>query len=580
MRYGSLRCIKLSLVLILVTLLSGCVTLVGELKVSPMGKVTGQLTYTIDKSLAQIAGVATLEELNSKLREPEEVEFQDTCPSPVTSEDGEKYTIKCVLSGDEFTSDKDFGIFQENGNLVLIFRQNLEETNENSIDLDLGTVSLDVEFSSPVTKVSENRPGLLQRFSPTKFRLTGKANEKIDVRLEAKAGVGSDPIQIDSSSPIPTEVVEKAKKFQIAEKKFGGVISQDTRFIKANSPYRINSTIQIPEGKSVYVESGVVFDSIELSKLPEELSATFHVRGKIYFDGKLGQRIQLLGNPKTHFQTKFADERAGIYANFLHVIGGQNFIGDRKVESRINFKIYNSRIVEVKNTWEIVYPYGQNALFNNYFQNSSQIRALIHSATGSLTIQRNKFVGRAFGQNEKGKECWIESVAYYEDKLRVVENDFEKAEGFALCVLYENGIIEASRNFWGTSDESKISAKVLDAKDGLNYPSVIDVSAPLKTSGFNLLPTTYDPIQQAANASRAAELAKAEAIDATEEAAEFTRIANFKAEKFPLSSANSGSPNKGIKGSSTVRSISCVKGKQKLTVTGKKPQCPNGFRQK
>jgi hypothetical protein len=379
-------------------------------------------------------------------------------------------------------------------------------------------------------------------------------------------------------SPIPREIVDRAKNFKIAPTTIGGMISSDLRFTKGNSPYLVKSTIEIPKGKVVYVEPGVEFDSGSLTRLTDDKGATFHVQGKVYFDGSPEERIKLFGSPVTHFQSKFAGEDAGIYANYLHVVGGRNFIGDRTSESRINFKIHNSRIRNVKNSWEIVYPFGKNELVNNHFETTSQIRALVHTSSGELRIERNKFVGRAVGQSEKGKDCWIEGVAYYGGQLRVLENDFSKVEGFALCVLYSDGQIDGRSNFWGSIDEVRIMQKVLDSRDGLSYPSIIDVSSPLSQSKYNFIGTGISASDKAVSAAKAAELAKFEAMDATIEASELARIAAREAEASAAASKLGSGSQKSTSSLGREKTISCVKGKQRLKVIGKNPKCPSGFK--
>jgi hypothetical protein len=540
-----------------VFLLTGCTDLDAQLKISLSGRVTGKITYTIDKNLLAASGISSLEQLKIKLNEPGDVDFAKGCPNQTLSENQNSYVVLCEVNNQDYNNDKNFGVFRDNELITFIFKQNIDNTSGNDNNLiELGKINIELQFSNPIEQVSENRQGLVTRRSINEVKISGTASEKMDVRITSRAGADSDTESKANFSPIPETLIKRAQDFQIASSKIGGLIPSDLRFVVANSPYTIVSTLEIPRGKTVYVEPGVIFDSSLLSKLSAEKSITFQVQGRIYFNGTPKDKIKLLGAPQTHFHSKFADKESGIYANFLQVIGGIYFLGDRTAEARANFKIYNSRFINLKGSWEIVYPYGKNELVNNYFHKSSQIRTLIHSSDGDLLIQGNEFIGLSSGHREKGKDCWIESIAHYLGKLKVVENDFSQARGYALCVFYSaESSIDARGNYWGTNEEARILEKILDARNSLNYPSIIDISNPLKSTKSNSLPTSIYA-----------------AIDATFEANELTRQANFRSESSQKSRVKPSQTKKVSK-----KTILCFRGKDRLTVSGNNPKCPSGY---
>lgn len=575
-------------------LLVGCTTLDGNLKIDPNARVSGQLKYTIDKSLASLAGISSITDLKSRLNEPENGQtqstFQNTCKQADISDSGSAYVILCTYQDSDFNSDEGFKVFRENGSNVFVFRQNLDSATNSNETIDLGTVQLDITFSHPVTKVQANKASLLTKLSPESYRIAGTASEPMDVRITADIPKGSSGSTNLSASPIPSNLIERAKQFKVAPKNFGGLVDEDMRFTRANSPYSISSTIQIPAGKTVYVEPGVVFDSILLRDKPESESSSFHIRGQLFLDGKIDSRIRLLGSPKTHFKTAFAARGSGIYANFIHVVGGNNIFWNDGRESKINFRIHNSRFVNIKNTWEIVYPYGINELVNNHFKESSQIRTVVHSNSGAdsaeLLIDGNKFEGLSRGYREKDKDCWIENTAYYGGKLRVSNNDFSLVKGYALCVLYADGVIDARSNYWGSTDPTRIGNLVLDAKDGLDYPSIIDVSFPLSKSPIGVAPLPASAAEADKLALSQAQRAKAEVEDVTVEAEEASRLAKIDASSSAGTVKANSTPKNGNtsadKGSQNIseKSITCIKGKSSLTVIGVKPKCPKGYKKR
>ena len=543
-----------------VFLLTGCFDLDAQLKISPSGKVTGKITYTLDKTLMASAGYTSLEQVKTKINEPGEVGFAKGCPNQTLSENQSSYVVLCEVNNQDYNDDKNFGVFRDNNLITFIFKQNSDNSNESDNNLiELGKVNIELQFSNPIEQVSENRQGLVTRRSISEVKISGTASEKMDVRITSRAGSDSATESNANFSPIPENLIKRAQDFQIAPSNIGGLISSDLRFTASNSPYTIVSTLEIPRGKTVYVEPGVIFDSSQLSKLSADKSITFQVQGKIYFNGTAKDKIKLLGAPQTHFHSKFASQESGIYVNFLQVIGGTYFFGDRTAEARANFKIYNSRFINLKGSWEIVYPYGKNELVNNYFHKSSQIRTLVHSSDGGLLIQGNEFVGLSAGHREKEKDCWIESIAYYGSKLRVVENDFSQAQGYALCVFYSaESSIDARGNYWGTTEESRILEKILDARISLNYPSIIDVSNPLESIKLNPKIPSNDA-----------------AKDATFEANELSRQANFRSEPSKKPKVKSSQTKK-----VSEKSILCFKGNDRLTVSGKNPKCPSGYTKK
>jgi hypothetical protein len=540
-----------------VFLLTSCTDLDAQLKISPSGKVTGKITYTLDKNLMAVAGYTSLEQVKTKLDEPGEVDFAKGCPNQTLSENQNSYVVLCEFNNQDYNDDKNFGVFRDNDFITFIFKQNNDNTSESNNNLiELGKVNIELQFSNPIEQVSENRQGLVTRRSISEVKISGTASEKMDVRITSRAGADSTIESNANFSPIPETLIKRAQDFQIAPSKIGGLIKSDLRFVLANSPYTISSTLEIPRGKTVYVEPGIIFDSSLLSKLSADKSITFQVQGKIYFNGTAKDKIKLLGAPQTHFHSKFADKESGIYANFLQVIGGTYFLGDRTAEANANFKIFNSRFTNLKGSWEIVYPYGKNELVNNYFHKSSQIRTLVHSSSGDLLIQGNEFVGLSAGHREKEKDCWIESIAYYGGKLRVVENDFSQAQGYALCVFYSvDSSIDARGNYWGTTEEVRILEKILDARISLNYPSIIDVSNPLKSTKSNSKLPSTDAVK-----------------DATFEANELMRQANSRSESSKKSKVKPSQTKKVSK-----KSILCLKGNNLLTVSGKNPKCPSGY---
>ena len=90
-----LRKFRLGAVIIsLALLLSACVEVKGDVSVNSAARFTGEIIYSLDKSLASAAGVASLAELNSVSGSSEELGF---CKDVPFTEDSSNYVIKCAL---------------------------------------------------------------------------------------------------------------------------------------------------------------------------------------------------------------------------------------------------------------------------------------------------------------------------------------------------------------------------------------------------------------------------------------------------------------------------------------------------
>jgi hypothetical protein len=136
-------------------------------------------------------------------------------------------------------------------------------------------------------------------------------------------------------------------------------------------------------------------------------------------------------------------------------------------------------IVNVSSYTYIWYPSGTSIVEFNSFKNSAGFSVGFDARTGSESgYKRVVFRNNLFsGPSTSG--YWIQSWAAYGSALEVEENSFLGGTYNALSLRYDSGKIVASRNFWGTSDASRIQDMITDQNDSLSYGSTIDVSSPL-----------------------------------------------------------------------------------------------------
>jgi len=454
--------------------LTSCIRVEGNLTIEPTGLVNGNLKYAIDRQLASLAGVKTLADLQKEALNQEEL--KSICTSFKWTESASEYLGSCDLKNVNL-KDGDLQVKVEKDSIEFFYKSNLDAKESNPKDgsgstqiTDFGTTRLVVNFPGEVKQVSENKKGLVTLVGKNQAVISGSGTEKFDIRLVASC-----------SGNCGQTMKEVASKFKEAPKNFTGIVSEDLRFTKRNSPYLVKKSIEIPRGKIVYVEPGTIFRSQFSKKTPWNKSSTFFLQGELYFDGTKEEPISLLGAPNIHVLTSFAPAGSKLTAHNINVIGGSTFTSNSGQEGYVNFKIYDSVFDGLASYWHIWYPWGQNEISRNQFINTGFMDVGFRSEEGtSFVIMNNLFIG-APKKSQDGPTCWIRSWASYGTKLQVAENDFSQSKSPAVCVHegYDSAAINASNNFWGTVTESEIKKKVVDGEDGLQYLSIIDVSSPL-----------------------------------------------------------------------------------------------------
>jgi len=459
---GSVRLLAL---LGLSLLLTSCISFTGKVEISSAGLATGDLIYTIDKQLAAAAGLTSIEQIRAEFKKNSSGP-DNYCEDVAVKDESTSYVFTCDLKNSKLSSE-DLSVEIQNESITFVFKQNTDQEDSDNT-FEFGTVELQVTFPGKILEIVENKPGLVSKLSDRNVRISGSGsgvfNIKITSACDLKCGAS---------------ISEVASTFKIAPKNFTGIISENLKFTRSNSPYTVTRTIQIPKGKAVYVEPGVTFNSKFNKKLQFNDAATFHVRGQIFLDGTKSSPINLNGKPNIHILTALADSDTKIYLNHVNIIGGQYLFSGG---GSFNLKMHESIISGIKYGSEISYPHGKNEISRNRFVKSGGFRIGFHGENGlnSFIIKDNIFEGRPI-TGEDNNTCWIENWAAYTSALVVTENDFSKASKHALCVIYQSGVIDARGNFWGTAQQEKIGKLVLDAADSIKYPMIIDTSGALNS---------------------------------------------------------------------------------------------------
>jgi hypothetical protein len=168
-----------AVIISLALLLSSCVEVKGEISVSSAARFNGELTYTLDKSFAAAAGIASLAAINAEASSSEDP--IDFCKGVPFIEDSASYILKCSLK-DALAESGDITASIVGSNIVFRYKANLDATSDQT---NFGSVSLTVRFLDPVISYKENKVGLVKRVDDLTYQISGFATEPIDVEITA-----------------------------------------------------------------------------------------------------------------------------------------------------------------------------------------------------------------------------------------------------------------------------------------------------------------------------------------------------------------------------------------------------------
>ena len=212
----TLRKFRLGAVIVsLALLLSACVEVKGDVSVNSAARFTGEIIYSLDKSLASAAGVASLAELNSVSGSSEELGF---CKDVPFTEDSSNYVIKCALK-DTVSETGDITASLVGNNIVFRYKANLDATSDQT---DFGSVSLTVRFLDPVTSIKENKVGLVKKVDSLTYRISGYATELMDIEITANCSSRCgllNPVPV----PEPTKTISPAEAIAAEDAKAAAI---------------------------------------------------------------------------------------------------------------------------------------------------------------------------------------------------------------------------------------------------------------------------------------------------------------------------------------------------------------------
>ena len=255
----------------------------------------------------------------------------------------------------------------------------------------------------------------------------------------------------------------------------GDIITSDTTWTTANSPYIITSTIQIPENVTLTIEPGVTVTA------QSSIGTMFLINGFIQAHGNTTDRIIFDGNGDSNiFETNHLVNMGSLDLDYCILKNGRSAFW---FDNTGSFNLTNSELSNLSQESYLWYPSQDVFIEFNTFTNTSGIKIgtgdYFSNSSGSVYIKSNLFI------NNQG--YIINNFASYTlSKTYVNNNSFAGASGEILVVEKNSTTadMDASQNYWGTTDTSIIDSMISDKNDDpscssyINYSPILDASNP------------------------------------------------------------------------------------------------------
>ena len=296
---------------------------------------------------------------------------------------GDSIVVNAVVEGTNFTP---------------AFTWTLEGPDGESLELNMGSMNV---FSYPVYSVGE-------------YTLSVKAYDISDQGTFLSAAY--------SFSVIDPTVIE------------GTILSRDTTISVDNSPYKIDGTIQIPDGVTLTIDPGV-----------EIYGGLIIAWGTLNMVGDYENRI-LLNN--VSLDSGFRGNGAKINISFADIyISNKSFLSNYFAEYSIYDSVFYGCYFIVSQSNEV------STFERNTFVDTS---IFVEAQNGEVIVRNNNFIGNSgirlgFG----GRTITIE-------KNNFITNE-EKAVSFNSNCDLET--LNVSNNYWGTTDLNLIDEMIYDHND-------------------------------------------------------------------------------------------------------------------
>lgn len=226
---------------------AGCLRYEGDIAITPEAQVSGTLEFGIEKSVASLFGLTSLDDLQGSAQEENDNSFCSDRTARYV-ETATEFVVSCSFTEVGTKPDDDIYVARQGDEVILTFRYNADADAEPLTDptQEYGSMRVAFAMPGPITAVDDEGKGQIEQTSANSIVITGKASSIYRITVTSSCTDGcSTP-----SVPGAREVVQAAATFS------GGRVSEDTVFPARKQPYTIKRAIRIPEGITVTVRPG------------------------------------------------------------------------------------------------------------------------------------------------------------------------------------------------------------------------------------------------------------------------------------------------------------------------------------
>lgn len=249
----------------------------------------------------------------------------------------------------------------------------------------------------------------------------------------------------------------------------GEVLQGDTTWTASGSPYTVRKAVEIPAGITLTVEPGVRVINSGASHL-------FKVGGDLRILGSPTRPVTLDGGRTGHIIEAVTREAVPGLTEIRHakIQNARSILPPTGNGVYSTFILADSTVTEVRAYSHLWYPLPGSAILRNTFSRSGGL-SIGYSMSNDevephMRVEGNHFLTRSTSG------YWIENWNARGAPLPVHGNLFA-VPGAPTIVLpkgYDGSAIDARGNFWGTTQKSVIDRMIIDARDDISHPSVVE----------------------------------------------------------------------------------------------------------
>jgi hypothetical protein len=245
----------------------------------------------------------------------------------------------------------------------------------------------------------------------------------------------------------------------ICKTTLNGILHTSTTYDTQGSPYCISSSLQIPTGVTATFAAGTSVAGLDGSSIV--------VQGGLTVDGTSTARVSLNNVVITPAGLQAAPDVIDIH--FANISEGSLYApANDAAYSTLN--LTDSAVSDMKDLVRIWYPVGTNVIARNVFRNSGGIFYGADYNDATISIANNYFADWTTGYA-------LANGASYNGIAFTQGNTFATTSTVAVMLYpgpdFTSAAIDASNNYWGTTDPSVIQQMIFDINDDIRSAGTV-----------------------------------------------------------------------------------------------------------